>query len=99
MNPVASAFRRKTGVALAIPAVASEMPVQTARSPSRAGLFQLDQDAMRAGRMDKCHEGAMRTRAWRLVDQPHAAGFQLSQHEGDVVDTKRDVVQAGATPV
>src|SRR5437660_9855085 len=69
------------------------------RSPSMPGLFQLDQDALRAGRMDKCHEGAMRTRAWRLVDQPHAAGFQLSQDEGDVVDTKRDVVQAGATPV
>src|SRR5215831_19497669 len=44
--------------------------------------------------MNERHLRALGSRAWLLVDEPSAAGLQLRERRGDVVNAKGDVVQA-----
>ena len=61
----------------------------------RCGLFQLDQHAMRRGRMDECDQRALGPRSGLLIDEPHAAGSQLLQGSADVIHPERDVMKPG----
>src|SRR6516164_1759961 len=60
-------------------------------------LFQLDEDTMRAGRVDERHERVFRTRPRLLVDDPCTARLELRERGEDVVNAKRDVMEPRAT--
>src|SRR5690606_18522084 len=66
--------------------------------PLTAGLLQLHQHAVRTRRMDERDERVVRTGTRNFVDQAHAFGLQLRERRDDVVDAKRDVVEAGSAP-
>ena len=56
------------------------------RSPAR--LLQFDQHAVRARGMDERDERAVRARSRLVVDQPHAARFQLRAERGAMSSTR-----------
>lgn len=60
-------------------------------------LDELDQDAAGAARMHERDPVSVRTRARDPVDQVEATVVQLLESGLDIVDTVRDVVEAGAT--
>src|ERR671911_2632403 len=62
-------------------------------------LFELDEHAVRAGRMDERDQRAVGARPRMLVDQPDAVRLEPRQGRREVVDPQRDVVQARATPL
>src|SRR5581483_8139806 len=57
-------------------------------------LFQLDQDAMRRGGVNKRDERSMRAGTRRLVDQPDTARLECGERGLNVVDAQRDVMQS-----
>src|SRR6266571_6893479 len=59
-------------------------------------LFQLDEHAVRRGRMDEGDQRAFGSLPRLLVDEPHAPRLQPRQRGADVVNAKRDVMNAGA---
>src|SRR5262245_43241497 len=56
-------------------------------------LLQLHEDAVRARRMNECHESAFSARSRPLVDQADATRLELVQRTGDVVDPQSNVVK------
>src|SRR5215475_3576824 len=57
------------------------------------GLFELNEDAVSARRVDEGYLRALGPGPRLLVDQPCAPRLQLCEGCGDIVDTQRDVVE------
>ena len=62
----------------------------------RRRLLELDEHAVRAGRVNERDERAFGSRPRLFVDEPRAAALELRQRRRDVVHAQRDVVQPGA---
>jgi hypothetical protein len=56
-------------------------------------LLQLDENAVRARRVDERDQRPFGTGPWVFVDKPRAMRLQLRKRRGDVVDAQRDVVE------
>ncbi len=62
----------------------------------RRRLLQFDEHAVGGRRMDERHQRVFRAWPRLLIHQPHTFRLELRQRRLDVVDAKRDVVDAGA---
>src|SRR5688572_21535265 len=62
------------------------------------GIFlrQFDEDAARAGRVNKSHQRAAGADARLFIDQSNAARFQIFEFRREVRDLNADVMNAGA---